>query len=396
MNNDSPLAFYPLSITYDEQQGIMVGRTNGESYAQFPEDAVALLQQLQKGMSLHQAAIWYEQQYNETVDIEDFLMTLQELQFIRDRNDSSEDVQVPISLQWLGYAAFSPVAWITYCMLFGLCFYVMVRFPFLIPSRQSLFFSPFLVLIELALLLFQIPAVLFHEFFHVLAGRRLGLATKITVGHRLGALTLETSLTSLWSVPRRSRYLPLLAGMLADTIVFSVCIITAWLTLNKDGKPSFISAFCIAMAYSTIWRFLWQFSFYLRTDLYYVIATALGCIDLQNITRLHVRNLFFKLIGLTHKLEDETQWHPRDRQIVHWYTPIYLIGYGISIGILLLVGLPVTIQLFRTMLAHLTVVTSTNRGIFLDSVVFLVLNLIPWIVLSVALIRRLKKWKRQR
>ncbi len=36
-------------------------------------------------------------------------------------------------------------------------------------------------------------------------------------------------------------------------------------------------------------RVIWQFQFYLETDLYYVIATALRCTHLQAATRFHVK-----------------------------------------------------------------------------------------------------------
>lgn len=395
MNDSSSLVFYPLSVLYDEQQGIMIGRTGGESYAQFPEDAVALLRQLQQGVSLNQATIWYEQQYGEKVDIEDFLITLRDLQFIRDKNEPelTENTKNVVSYQWLGRAIFSFPAWIAYCTLFIFCFYILFRYPSLVPHRQSLFFSPSLILIEGALLFFQILAVLFHESYHVLAGRRLGLPTKITLGHRLGALTLETSLTHLWSVPRRLRYLPLLAGMLADAIAFSVCIIIAWIIKTGIGENSLIVMFFLAMAYSTIWRFAWQFLFYLRTDLYYVVATTLGCIDLQNTTRAYACNLFFKFLGKAERLEDEESWHVRDRRVVRWYLPLHLLGYGFSISILLFVGLPITIQLFSIDFIRLTHGISANPILFVDSTIFLVLNSIPWIVLITSIMRKSKRWR---
>lgn len=396
MKNNLPLAFYPLSILHDGPDS-MVGRADKESYAYFPEDAIALLQQLQLGMCPNQAAIWYEQQYGETVDIEDFLITLRDLQFIWEESEHAPpiDKDTPVSLQRLGRATFSPLAWIIYSLLFGLCVYAMLRYPVLIPKRDDLFFSPSLVLITVALLLFQILAVLFHECYHTLAGRRLGLPTRITIGHRLGALTLETSLTCLWTVPRRLRYLPLLAGMLADVIVFSLCIVTAWIIMTVTRTISPLGTFCLAMAYATALRFLWQFSFYLRTDLYYVIITALRCIDLHNTVHAYIRNLFFTLLRRTDKLENEMQWHSQDRKVVRWYAFVYLGGYGISIGLIIFVGLPLTIQLLGAMITHLLQGAYANPSSFFDAAIFLTLNLISWIVLIASIVRKIGHWRKQ-
>ena len=393
MKNTSSLTFHQLSILHDGQS-TMVGRPDKESYAYFPEDAVALLQQLQQGMCPDQAEIWYKQQYGEEVDIEDFLMTLRDLQFIREANDEDSPQKINTSaifLQKLGKTIFSPFAFIVYFTLFVICLYAIFRFPALVPNRQDIFFSPSLILIEVTLLLFQILAVLFHESFHVLASRRIGIPTTITVGHRLGTLTLETSLTNLWSIPRRSRYLPLLAGMLADIIIFSICIEIAWISMPSAKTVSPLGTFCLAAAYTTLLRLAWQFLFYLRTDLYYVIATALGCVDLQNTTRAYIRNLFYLLLRRVDKLEDATQWHPRDRQVVRLYMPIYLVGYGISLGLLLFVGAPLTIQFLSIMLTYLSEGISKNIGAFLDAAFFLVLNLVPWIVLTGSILLKLKK-----
>ncbi len=154
--------------------------------------------------------------------------------------------------------------------------------------------------------------------------------------------------------------------------------------------------FCLSVAYITLLRFLWQFSFYLRTDLYYVIMTALGCVDLQNTTRAYVRHLFFTFFRRADKMEDEAQWHPRDRQVVRWYTPVYLGGYAVSIGLLLFVGAPLTIQLLSMMIAHLLHGISADPGGFLDAMIFLAFNLLPWIVLTVSIARNLQKWNSQR
>jgi len=88
----------------------------------------------------------------------------------------------------------------------------MVRHPQLAPSYRNMFFTNYLVAVELVAFLGQVPLLLLHEAAHTLAGRRLGLPTRLAVGRRLYYVVFLTTMDSLVSVPRRSRYLPMLAA----------------------------------------------------------------------------------------------------------------------------------------------------------------------------------------
>ena len=90
----------------------------------------------------------------------------------------------------------------------------MVRNHNLVPRYQHLFFTrSSLTILTLGIVLGQVPWMLLHESFHALAGRRLGLNSKLSIGRRFYYLVFVTSLDGLVAVPRRKRYLPMLAGM---------------------------------------------------------------------------------------------------------------------------------------------------------------------------------------
>ncbi len=248
----------------------------------------------------------------------------------------------------------------------------MLRFPYLRISYNHIFFSPYFTVIELALFLAQFPGILFHEFFHMMAGQRLGIPSRMGIGRRLYFLVFETYLTGLWSVPRRARYLPFLAGMLADVLWISLFTIGASFAYTPSAPYSF-PAFCLALAFTTTLRLIWQFYFYLQTDIYYVITNAFRCIDLQQTTRRYLLNRFYRLIGRPDKLEDEELWYPQDRQIARWYAPIFSLGYLFSILTFLLLGLPITIRSLSGVALHL-VSRSPLSPDFWDSCIFLTLN----------------------
>jgi hypothetical protein len=330
------LDFYPLSIM-PEPPDCLVGRTDIDSYAAFPEDGVQLLKQLQAGVTPQQAAAWYEERYGESIDIADFLETLSDLHLIRqgpaEAQSDSLSVQ-PVSWQWVGQALFSPLAWIIYGVLWCAGTYLLLRFPALRPSYQHLFFTPSYTLMEVGLIVGQLPLTLLHESYHLLSGRRLGLPTRLRLGRRFYFLVFESHLYGLWSVPRRQRYLPCLAGMLCDLLRFCVLTIIA----SVATPTSVLGTYCLALAFTTILGLLWQFSFYLQTDLYYVLTTVLGCLNLQQATRYYLRSRLRRVLGRGNSRQDDEQWHPRDLQVARWYVYLLVLGYLFSAGVFLYVG----------------------------------------------------------
>ena len=63
-----------------------------------------------------------------------------------------------------------------------------------------------------------------HEGAHVIATAAHGLRSSLSVTRRLYFLTFQADLTRLWSVPRRARYGPLLAGMTWDATAMTIVL----------------------------------------------------------------------------------------------------------------------------------------------------------------------------
>jgi hypothetical protein len=331
----STLAFHQLSYV-DDGGEVVVGRRDIDSYGVFPPDGAELVRKLANGMDLETAAAWYQDTYGTSVDMTDLVDTLRELRLLRENDEPDAR---PVRWQRLGRWLFSPVAWIVYACLVVVATAVCVARPGLIPHRGNIFFTDYLVVIEVTLLLGQIPLTLLHEWFHVMAGRRLGLRSSVGLGWRMYFVVFETSLDGLVSVPRRSRYLPMLAGMLADLLVMSALTVLAFLTWD-----SLFARVCLAFAFTTLLRITWQFYFFLRTDVYYLITTVLGCVDLQTTTREMLRNRVNAALGRSERMTAEDHWHPRDRAVARWYLPLHVAGYAFMIALLVTVLLPMTWQ----------------------------------------------------
>jgi hypothetical protein len=92
-------------------------------------------------------------------------------------------------------------------------------------------------------------------------------------------------------------------------------------------------------------RLLWQLWFFLQTDIYYLVVTVFGCIDLQSTAKQQLRNRFSRAIAKPPKY-DSALWHPRDNSVAKWYSWLILGGYTACLGSLTFAMLPATYRLF--------------------------------------------------
>lgn len=354
-----------------EDDGVMVGRPDVGSYALFPAEGAEALRMLGSGTPLSGVVSWYEQACGESLDVEDFLGALTDLQFLRGEGEAEPP---PLRVRWqrLGRWVFSWPAWLGYAALIAAMSVAMAGRPSLRPSYHDIFFTHYLSLIPVTLTALQAVCILIHEGYHALAGRRLGLPSKLRLGRRLYFLVAETTLDSLLSVPRRQRYLAFLAGMLADAVMISVLTLLA-VALTGHGIPRWCPALCLAVSFTCVMRLIWQFMFYLETDLYFVIATALRCSDLQNATRFQIKGRLRRLARRDPPATPDTEWSDRDLKMARWYAPVLVLGYGFSLFSLAWAGIPAAVHFCSLIVGRFQGSNTPISGI-LDAVSFVTLS----------------------
>jgi hypothetical protein len=370
---DCPVVLHPLTYL-DEGAEVTVGRSDIDSYCVLPADGAALLRELEQAKPPRAVQDWYAATYGETVDVAEFLAAMDEFGFLVGVGEQRADAR-QVRWQRLGRALFSPLAWVGYLGLVLAAAVLMLREPSLAPHYRNLFFTPYMTVLELVLFLGQFPLLLLHEGFHALAGRRLGLRSRLGLGRRLYFLVFETALDGLVTVPRRKRYLPMLAGMLADLLVIAALTVVAAALRRPDGTLPVAGGVCLALAFGAVLRFIWQFYLYLQTDLYHVVVTVLGCVDLQTTARRMVRNRLNRILGRRAKVLDESTWHPRDRAVARWYSWLMVAGYAVSVGTLVVAALPTMVRVLGQVFGRLLPGSTAGLAGLADSVVFLVLNL---------------------
>jgi hypothetical protein len=386
------VAFHELTFVPDGAE-VVVGRPDTGAYVVLPADGAALLARMVDGISATAAADWYDETYGEPVDIDEFLETLGEFGFVRAPDDKSGEVRARPGLVRLGRMAFSPLAWLLYAALLGWWLIELTHHSDLLPRPRQVFFVPSLVVIQLVLMFSQMPLVFLHEGAHVLAGSRLGLPSRLGVSNRLIDVVFETRMNSVLSVPRRQRYLPFLSGMACDVVVWALLDLVAQFTRAPDGSLSLVGRLALALAFTTVVRIVWQFQLYLRTDLYYVFATAWNCYDLHPASMALIRNRLWRLLGVRRWLVDEDQWTERDRRIGRWYGPFIAFGICVFLGITLWGSVPILLRYVGIVAARL----GAHRldANFWDLVVSLVLNVGNFALIAV-LARRKRRAARSR
>jgi hypothetical protein len=371
---DQPLRLHPLTYL-DEGDEVTAGRADTSSFGLFPADGAALLRQLEAGRPPADAARWYAGQYGQEVDIAGFLEVLGELGLIAAEGEQTAAGQGGPRVRWqrLGRALFSPPAWAAYAALAAAAVAAVIRQPALAPSYGHLFFTrSSLVILMLGTVAGQLPLVLLHESFHALAGRRLGLNSTLRVGRRFYYVVFVTSLDGLVAVPRAKRYLPMLAGLIADTLAVAALTLAAAPLLHATGAAGLAGRLLLSMAFGGVLRFAWQFYFFLRTDLYYLATTAAGCNDLQTVARALLVNRFWRLAGRPGRMSDPAEWHPRDAAIARWYSWLMAGGYVLLTVMLVTTAFPVGARLTAIAWHELTSARSPAR--IADALAFLGLN----------------------
>ncbi len=385
---DKPLRLHPLTYL-EEGEEVTVGRADTDSYGLFPPDGAELVRHLEAGSSPNEAAQWYHEQYGEQVDIGEFLDVLEELDLLVPEGEEAAAVTA-VGWQRLGRALFSPVAWAAYALLIGGAIVAVVHDHSLFPSYQHLFFTrSSLTILTLGIVLGQVPWMLLHESFHALAGRRLGLNSTLRIGRRFYYLVFVTSLDGLVAVPRRKRYLPMLAGMLLDVLAIAGLTVGAAALSSATGFGALVYKLLLSMAFGVVLRLAWQFYFFLRTDLYFLAVTVLGCNDLQTASRQVLSNRVNQLLRRRDKLVDENTSTPRDREIARWYCWLMVAGYGFLTFLVVTVMAPAAIRITKIALHQLSGARSV-LGVA-DVIVFLILNFSEFMIVGFLALRSYRR-----
>jgi putative peptide zinc metalloprotease protein len=418
LTGDSRLELVDLSIV-EQDSGFIVGDPVQGAFIQLPHVGVAVIERLRTGASIAEVTAMFrstaggaapdERSTSTTsgkvtgdVDVLDFANALVELGFVKVIDGIPISTAIgasarrwltgprPERIRWL----FSGPAWIVYSLLFVGCVATEIVSPSYRPHASDYFFlsDPLASIAILTLLSFATAGG--HECFHWLAGSAQGVSARFAISRRLYFLVFETDLTQLWSLPRRRRYGPLLAGMAFDTTILAVTIIARFLIASGTvTAPPLARQLLAAIAVMITTKLAWQFCVFLRNDLYLVLSAVLGCVNLWRISMLTVKKAAWRLTpGEQAELaaaDDHSRQHAR------WYSWLCVAGVAGAAWFAAYLVAPMIWRVIRS-LANQMATSPPASPRFWEALAFGVLAFLPLALMLHVLLRDICNTRRNR
>jgi putative peptide zinc metalloprotease protein len=337
-----------------EGSEVVIGLPKSSLFLALPTDAVEVLDDLASGNTVGQAQELYRERYGEVPDLVALLKELEERGFVQSSEASAGPAAIAgVPPQRFHLESFPPTlamvlfgrpALTLYAALIVAAVVVTAFNPGLIPGREAFVFKEHMSLTNLGIVAVMLVTLGIHELAHFVAARAHGVSSRFGLGNRLWELVAEADLTGLWALPRQERFVPLLAGMIADTVLASLLVgflfarKQAWLIWSWPSVQ-----FCQAVLLIILLRLLWQFFLHVRTDLYYVLTNLLGCKNLLGDTETALRNWasrFLPALGYT----DQSHIPNQERRIIRVYAAIWVLGRALAFSVFLFIRLPVLIK----------------------------------------------------
>lgn len=403
INPDTRVAFCPLVIR-QEGGDYLIGREDIAEYLEVPEIGVEIIHALNGGETIETLARRLSEKYKQEVPVADFVdsmienrmvhmldgVVIEELQQARDHLKGWRLER----LSWL----FSKTAFWVYGAMALLIVASFIVFPRYFPKSNDFFpFHSYAASLLTNLVLMTLT-VMIHELSHLAAARSIGVGGRFSLSHRLIFLVAQTDITNVWSRPARERYKPYLAGMAADTVQTFLWV-ALLIARDRLGAPIPIALYLIAkqsILRLVFWSLLWQFRFYMQTDIYYVVTNFLGCRNLIADARQYLLSLCKRLIL------QKPGWTPpndrRERRIIKWYSVFYLFGVAITLCVFAGYTVPILLRGGLGSIKSLMAGYRAAPAAFADGIVFLLLAVLQYGTLSIvagrrywaALLRRLR------
>jgi putative peptide zinc metalloprotease protein len=380
-----------------EGEDVIIGVAERGVFLAVPPVAVELLEYFAAGKSVGEVSDLYQQKYGETLDVQDFLDLLQSKGIVSLEGDKtlikagsgvpeSRQNAKPIRYhfqnfpQSLAQRIFSRPVFACCFVVLALAVAAMVHDPSLIARSSDLFFSRNRALSWIIFTLIAYASIMVHEMGHLVAARAVGVSSRMGISNRLWYLVAETDLTGLWGVPKGQRYLPLLAGLLIDTVSSSLLILLLFARGQNWLSFSMFTVRVVRALILSYWlRVAWQFFLFVRTDIYFVIVNFFNCRNLLKDTENYLRNLAARLIPRL-KPVDQSGIPAAERKVIRAYAVVWVLGRVMAFSILFTVTVPVAYSYVRDLGSAFRTGYSANPYNFVDSFVLSVSFLIPVIM----------------
>lgn len=360
----SKIKLHPIEIRKDKKNYIVEDLTTGEFF-EMPEVCVIAIEKINYGFSLGDIEENLKIQFpEEEVSLLDFVEQLLSLEMVEEIDGSLIEMKEK-EREKLGLTAISPKLGkvffnnkmkLTYFILFLLNISLLIINPYLFPHFKDVFIFDVMFQNIIVWIVIGGVLVLIHELGHILAIRAHELPTKLSVGHRLFFIVLETDLSQGWKLPSKERIFVYFAGLCFDNVVLFMALMAQVLFPNTSVIFTSIMAFVVL---DVVIRLLYQCCVYMKTDLYYVLENLTGCHNLMENTKV----IIFKRKEAFTVFEGELR-------TIKIYSFFYFLGLGLSFLLFVCYYIP---QLTYTLIKVAPGLKSSIHSVeFLDSIIVMV------------------------
>lgn len=251
------------------------------------------------------------------VDVKSFLDNLSDMGMLIDKNKKP-------SIFWNYFGGvFNKIVFNKYMMIFSFIiitcavYSVTVNFGHYF-SYQFLFVSKNITFSLLIYFILTWICVGQHELTHFLCAAGNNVHAHITLGTRLQFLVAQTIIDDPYKASKKARIQIYLVGILVDSFISAICVLCISLT-----DIPFIQNIFRCILYIKVTAIIWQFLFYMKTDMYYVFTT--------------ITNQYNLMSGA----ENAIKKRKYPNKYVHFYAYFLLIGRSISLMYFILFTVPV-------------------------------------------------------
>ena len=346
----------------------MVGDLARGEFISVPAIAVVVIDALRGGRTLAEAADRARDNAGTDVDVADFVETLCDLGFVASIDGESLNAEgseltyggrLGAVAAWLARPLYSAPAWAAYGLLFAGTLVLLTGVAWFRPRYGQFFFLSSPVLSLALLTIIGIPLGMLHELAHWLGARVEGAPARITISRRYYLLVLQTDLSALWALPRRRRFGALLAGIAFDTVVIAalLCGRAAQFLGWWHPQPT-LARLLAALVLLQVIAISFQFVVFLRTDLYAVLITGLGYLNLTRVSRLQMARRYRRLNESEER--ELASADPRDKAAARWYGWVQVAGVALAAFYFAAFFAPAGIQLVRWAVTGLTTAPATS------------------------------------
>jgi hypothetical protein len=286
------------------------------------------------------------------------------------------------------------VAWSLYTLAALFVAVVLAVRPDFRPSFEHLWWLPDPVLSAVTLTVAGLATAAFHEAWHWLAGRAVGVPAVFRVSYRGIFLVYETDVSQIVTVPRRRRYGVFLAGMAFDVTLVAVALALRLAhRVDLIALAGWLDRLLAAVVTLTLVRIVWQWAaLFMRSDGYAVIANGLRCHDLYRATWLTSKERLWRLTGA--EAAELASISDHDRRVARWFGLGYLAGLVLMTWMMLTYVIPLMVSVVWWVGHHLAHPSLTSVA-FWESVAAVVAVLGPYALVPLLALRE-RRLRRKR